>query len=101
LLSHAYQLNSLISEPSKRPLFPKTLPGTAYNSLAFTMCQHIPKARHRVLGAAAEDETETPCPLSSKRKHQQFSEDMTVGVGDVAKWPKLCTHLGTVCGKIL
>lgn len=101
LLSHAYQLHSLISGPSKRSLFPKTLPGTDYNSLAFTMCQHIPKARHHVLGAAAEDEAETPCSLSSERKHQQFSEDMTVRVRDVAKWPKLCVHLGTVCGKIL
>lgn len=48
--SHMYQIHSLISGSSKRPPFPQPMPGTAYISLAFTLCQDIPNARHHVLG---------------------------------------------------
>lgn len=53
------QIHSLISGSSKRPLFPQPVPGTTYISLAFSLCQNIPNARHHVLAvrfqATAED----------------------------------------------
>lgn len=48
-LSCVCQIHSLISGSGKRPLFPQPVPGTAYISLAFSLCQDIPSARHHVL----------------------------------------------------
>lgn len=53
--SHMDQIHSLISGFSKSPLF---LPGTIYISLAFTLCQDIPNARHHVLAVRFQATTE-------------------------------------------